>query len=390
MDRIKKPSRFIKLFFVLMLFEIVIGGSGHFVEIGPVTLRMVFYLFAVPFSVLYCLKKNTLGKELINLVIAFSLMLLIGLIIGVFNNGSLDLILNDLKPLIFFYVMLFFSIAIKDISDIERISKIVKTASLIMGMVYVIYVFLLFFGLIDFLSFYKQQSEIGEIMFRNEFLFFYKGFLYLSIGLFFFLTSKSKSNMLFVFFLFFCILLTLTRGFIIFTVLVGSYYVFFMTKKIGLKLGLILFGIGSFIYTLPILLESIGDRSYSNEIRFIQIKEVIENVNFFSLFFGHGFGVGVNVREIHMEIAFLEIFHKQGLLGIGIWSGMLIFIFRMYSKIRTKEYKNIAFPFLLSVVFTVLQSFTNPYINNPIGLTIVLITIVVFSKLVELEKKEIL
>ena len=134
------------------------------------------------------------------------------------------------------------------------------------------------------------------------------------------------------------------------------------------------------------MFEILGDKSDSDSVRYTQMDQVISSVNPISLIIGHGFGVGVPIRKIHMELSFLEIFHKQGIIGLIFWFGLFIHIFIMYINIKIKKYKDIALPFLLSVIFVLLQSTTNPYMNNPIGLTMILITIVVFSKLNELQK----
>lgn len=138
---------------------------------------------------------------------------------------------------------------------------------------------------------------------------------------------------------------------------------------------------------LSFLMESLGDKSGSDSARFVQIDQVLSNVNPISFFIGHGFGIGVPIRPRGMELSLLEIFHKQGLLGLSFWFGMFIYIFLMYSNIKNKDYKKKALPFLLSVIFIILQSGTNPYMNNPIGLSMILITLVVFLRLLELQKK---
>lgn len=378
---------FLKLLFIPVLYELVIGGSGHYLEFGPVTFRMVSYLLAIFLAIIYYLNKKVIRKDISIILILFSGTLFLSSIIGYINNAPLDLILEDLKPLVFFYILLFFAIVVKDIQDIRKISRIIKNGSLILGTIYILVILLLFTGRINFTTFYQQQSEIGEIMFRNETLFFYKGFLYLCVGYFFFLLSDGRKNKLGALFLFLCIMLTLTRGFILFTVLITAYYIFFINKNTVVKWIVFLFGIIAFTILVPILLETLGDKSDSDNSRYLQINEVIAAINPISFIIGHGFGVGVRSREIHMELSFLEIFHKQGIIGLAFWSGLFVFIFLLYAKIKIKSYRKIALPFLLSVVFVILQSTTNPYMNNPIGLMIILISIVVFSKLLELQKK---
>jgi hypothetical protein len=382
-----KQSSFFKLLFTLIFFELVVGGSGHYLEIGPGTFRMVLYSFAIILAFVYSLINNTIDKNVFVILVLFSCMLLLASFIGWSNGAKSELILEDLKPLIFAYILLFFKIAIKDISDILRIIKIIKVGSLIMGGIYVLVLLLMLSGKINPLTFYKQQSEIGELIFKSEILFIYKGFLYLCIGFLFFLLSKGKSSLFAAIFLLGCIVLTLMRGFILFTILISLYYIYFINKNIRIKWLILFISFSLFIYALPILFEVLGDKSDSDGMRFIQISEVIDDISPFSMIFGHGFGVGTESRPVHMELSFLEIFHKQGLIGLTSWVGIYLFIFWQYSRIKIDYYKYLALPFLLSVIFIVLQSFTNPFMNNPIGLSMILITIVVYSKLIDLQNK---
>jgi len=376
----------LKLLFIPIFFELVIGGSGHYSELGPLTLRMFLYFIAVCLSLIFYFFGKSIKKNVVIIITSFTICCLLSIFIGFLNHAPISAILEDFKPLSFFYILPFFSLAIKSIDDINKINKIIKVGSVILALVYLLVILLLVTGKLDFLSFYGKQSEIGEVMFRNETLFFYKGFLYLCVGFFFFLLSKGKFNFLVLLLLFSSIVLTLTRGFILFTLIILIYYVFFISKNILLKWAVSLIGLFAIIILVPILFETLGDKSDSDTARYVQIEQVISAIDPISFLIGHGFGVGVPIRKVHMELSFLEIFHKQGLIGISFWAGLFIHIFIMYFNIKYKKYKELALPFLLSVVFIILQSMTNPYVNNPIGLTMILITIVVFSKLLDFQK----
>jgi hypothetical protein len=89
---------------------------------------------------------------------------------------------------------LFFSASLTSGDDIKTISSIFKNGALFIGIAYMIIIALLLLKKIDFLTFYAQQMRIGEIFFRTDLFFFFKGFLYLCIGFFFFLFSKSNSS----------------------------------------------------------------------------------------------------------------------------------------------------------------------------------------------------
>lgn len=377
----------LKLLFIPLLFELVIGGSGHYTELGPITIRMLLYSVAILMSLLYYTLRKVIKKDVIIIILSLTATSLLSALIGYVNHAPIGAILEDFKPLSFFYVLLFFSVVIKNYDDIELISKLIKVGSIILAVVYLFIILQLFLGKIDFLSFYATQNEIGEVMFRNDFLFFYKGFLYLCVGFFFFLFSKGRFNMIALLLLFISICLTLTRGFILFTALILIYYVFFINKNVVLKISLFIVGLILILVLIPVLFETLGDKSDSDAVRYIQADQVISAINPLSLIVGHGFGVGVPIRKVHMELSFLEIFHKQGIIGLCFWFGIFTHIFIMFFNIKNKKDKEIAFPFLLSVVFIILQSTTNPYMNNPIGLTMILITIVVFSKLLDLQKR---
>ncbi|MFI5451824.1 hypothetical protein ACHMWN_06660 [Pedobacter sp. UC225_61] len=371
---------------VPILYELVIGGGGHYLELGPITFRMLSFLVVMSISTVIVFYNKKIRLDVVLLIFTLTLVLFLGAIVGLTNNAKLGSVLEDIKPLTFFYMLLFFSLAIRDVKDVQNVIKIIKRGSVLMAVIYIGVLILLLLGKINYIQFYNQQNAIGEIMFRSNLLFFYKGFIYLCIGFFFFLLIEGKYNKIAMILLFLSIALTLTRGFILFTILITLYYVFFINKKKYIKY-LVFTGMVAVISVLPLVMSSFGDRKNSDSVRYIQVEQVISKIDPISFFIGHGFGIGIPIRPGGMEISFLEIFHKQGLIGVGFWISMFFYIFFMYYNIKDKAYKKLALPFLLSVVFVILQSTTNPYMNNPIGLSIILITIVVFSRLLEIQKK---
>jgi hypothetical protein len=168
--------------------------------------------------------------------------------------------------------------------------------------------------------------------------------------------------------------------------LITSYYILFLNRDFKVKAIFLIFTILIAYNIIPYLTEILGDKSDSDRIRIVNFYEVIDRVNPASLLIGHGFGYGVPSRPIHMEISYLEIFHKQGLIGLLFWLILFFYIIIQYFKINI-NYKYIAMPFLLSVIFIYLQSLTNPFMNNPIGLTMILLTIVVFSKIIKIQNQ---
>ena len=370
----------LRVLFYIILIELVIGGSGRIFEIGPITLRMVLFGVCVVFSLFYSIKYKSINLEIINIQIVFLFLLTLGTLIGLLNEANFGLLFEDIKPLLFFFLLNFFYISINSISDIKTTIKIIKYSALFLAISYIIVVILLTFNIIDFMSFY-QMADSGDFLFRTTNMFFYKGFLYLGVGLLFYLIEPNSKNKLISLFFFITLCLTLTRGFIIMSLSVALLYILFINNNIWSKISLSTIILVSVIYAIPIIVELMGDRDESNNIRFIQIEQVINDITGISIFIGHGFGIGVPIRPMHMEISYLEIFHKQGILGIIFWIGLLSVMIIRYARMKNKYNKHLALPFLLSCIFIYLQSFTNPFMNNPIGLTMILISYVIIYKL---------
>ena len=89
-------------------------------------------------------------------------------------------------------------------------------------------------------------------------------------------------------------------------------------------------------------------------------------------------GIGVPIRPVHMELTYLEIFFKQGLLGVSFWIFILfycIYKFKIASK-NNIDLQNII-PWLTGVFIVYLQSITNPLLVNSIGMSFVIIAMII-------------
>jgi hypothetical protein len=95
-----------------------------------------------------------------------------------------------------------------------------------------------------------------------------------------------------------------------------------------------------------------------------------------SVVIGHGFGEGVPIRDNHFEINYLEIFHKQGFIGLVFWFSLMFYIGWLYLNCKRLGYEKKARPFFLAALFVYIQSATNPYLTNSIGLNMIMISIV--------------
>jgi len=253
-------------------------------------------------------------------------------------------------------------------------------------------------GIIPFLNFYNATFKSEELFFRGELTFFYKGFLFFGVGtIFYYFTDYSRWKNYFIIILITTIVLSVTRGLLFSLALTFAVYFlatrYYANATYGLALAVIIVAFGSSVILStsrffdarshhksyakadPTLL---GDRKYSDNGRAAQANEVWHQASFASSLMGHGFGGGTLSRPIHMEISYLEIFHKQGLIGLTFWgcfAGAILFQFRGATVSQAVN------AFFYSALFIFIESLTNQYINNPIGISILLLSLCCLHKL---------
>jgi hypothetical protein len=362
------------LFFYFTLWELILCGSGQLLQYHNLTIRMINFLIVIFISIFYL--QYPIGKPIFHLLFAFFLIHILGILLSSLSNAQNQLLYEDIRPLSYFFVILFFYHKIKNIDTIKKVGKIIQWGAFVMAICYLVYIFFIkYIYTIQFDTFYDSMQGESDFMFREtKGEFFYKGFLYLPIGLLFFYNEKKIISIPSIIILI-AIYFTLTRGFYVIT-FCGALLFFLLSTKINISnffIGLILFTLSMLVNNYLGLFEVPENRLNGDAIRIMAISEVLEQVTPFSFIFGHGFGIGIPIRPVHMEMSFLEIFHKQGLLGILFWIFLLYRII-FYYKASIKKDKIILRPFLIGTILIYIQSFFNPYLNNSIGMSFVLLS----------------
>jgi hypothetical protein len=387
-------ARLTTYLFVLVIVELAIGGGGRLMGIGPVTLRMILFGLAVCTSIIYFIKGRKINKEYLILIFSFVILSMVGLLLGKNSGAERTFWWEDIKPLLYFFILPFFYFAVLDLKTMQLAASIFKASGIFLALCFFLILILIHTGTIPFLVFYHAVIDTKEFFFRGELTFFYKGFLFLCIGFLFFYFTGGRYKIIWMVVIGVAIILTVTRGFwfALLATFAAAYFSQFKLKSVVfalLALSVILVG-QIFISETSQVIHSIkkqrdqptdelrksallGDRSYSDEGRFQQVKEVVQAVTFQSSIIGHGLGVGIQTRPVHMEISYLEIFHKQGLLGLVFWFSVFWMLLTKYRSSKRDHFCN---AFFFSGLFVFIQSLTNQYVNNPIGLSIVLLSIV--------------
>lgn len=377
-----QERKFEYYFFIIFLFELFICGSGQILHVyGALTLRMLMFFLSFLFVIKH---KFYINQKIGSLCFQFLGLLLLGFILNVFSDGlkMQGGFFLDIKPLSYFFSIIPMWYIPNKV--LKKIPTIIIASTVFVSVLYLTYLLLVNLGiLVDFSTFYESANEIADIKFRGgNGEFFYAGFIYVPIAIsFVYFSSLKKYLKIFLILLFFVtVFYTYTRSFYIiavlclaFSMLMGSRNKVFLTIAIAVTFVLIL------VYSGDLYSEIFDSRGDGDEIRIKTFQEVWDRITIISFFIGHGLGVGVPIRPDHMESSYLEIFHKQGLLGLTFWVYLLFYLKRLYSKLPGLYKKNY-FPFLLGSFLIYVQSFFNPYIINPMGIGLINLTIVLLYK----------
>src|SRR5688572_23647813 len=106
----------VRVVYFLLTLEVILGGGGRLMEIGPVTLRMVLFAVALVLTVMTVAARGTLvdAKATMLLLISFLLVQSGGVVIGLSRGNPPEAVWTDVQPLLFWLVAPFVALAAED------------------------------------------------------------------------------------------------------------------------------------------------------------------------------------------------------------------------------------------------------------------------------------
>ena len=168
---------------------------------------------------------------------------------------------------------------------------------------------------------------------------------------------------------------------------------YFFTKTITLpKLALsfiVILGIGLIQFYLVQFL--IGDKTSGDAIRQDQLtssSDIVSSFPYRDLIFGYGFGSQNIPRPTHMEFMYIEILIKQGVIGLLFWLYLLASVTIILIKNINVDNEHLVLVLISGLLLAYLESLTNPFLINSIGMSFVLISIVGSQLLSAINKSE--
>jgi hypothetical protein len=379
-----------KSLYLVFILELFLGGGGRFTAFGSVSLRMLLFGVCTLFGFNLLRRNVDFGRLNLSiwLIAIFFLTNIHAVLIGILGGYKIESIVTEFQQAVFWVVAPYFEYHLRDQRVVKLTSVVLKLSGVVLGVIYLIIILLLQAGLLDFYHFYSVVSPTGEIFFRGDSLFFYKGFIYISLAIVFFAADKARFWSFWVCFLGFTLLLTLTRGLLISTslsliLLAVAQRRWFLTLTAFGSITAIAFAV--LIYIPGTDFELDIDRSASTDQRFDDMDFMIHNIQPTTILYGEGYGSFINERTA-IENTFFWALWKLGVLGLMFWMMPLCLCAFYFVKVQGAEKYKLACAFFFGVVLVYIQTGTNPYLNNPIGLSYVIISI--FS-LKTLSRKEV-
>lgn len=377
--------------FFAILGELILGGGGRPIAFGPVSLRMVLFSIAMIITIVEFLRGKRMSQQLTIFLVLFVLSLVLALLIGILSGAQPKFWIEDIKPLSYILILPFFYFVLSDFKIVRPVPAMIVTGGMLLAFTFFSVLILIHSGVLPFLSFYDAVIGTGEFFFRAETTFFYKGFIYICIALIFSYLIPIKYRKSILIALGLAIVLTMTRGFIFALAMTWFFYAL-LERKYPHVIASVAIVIIAVFFSKPIIYQLseslhwikgldeqvvpkdklLGNRDESDAGRVDQLRQVFAQVTPVSFFLGHGFGIGVPSRPVHMEISYLEIFHKQGVTGLAIWAYLFYLLFRKFKDTEKNLYSKAYF---YSASFLFFQSITNQFINNPIGLSFALLSL---------------
>lgn len=367
--------------FTVTVLELFVGGGGRLLEVGPVTVRMILFAACLCVSVMVLARRKRGDSAVVLalcMVVAYLLVHLSALFIGGMKGNALGIMMTEMQQSLYWLVAPFLALMLRSHDMVYRVELVIRVAGVALAFAYLGVVAALALGAIGYSQLYITLSATGEFAFRNENFFFYKGFLYLGIAAIFFLAIPRRSSILWGTLVIVALALTLTRGFVLSTSIAALLMLIVQRRWRFLGVALAVIAVVAFFLWgyMPSKDESLAaNREVSNSQRIEDFAFIVSNTKSGTIFFGEGFGTLINER-LNVENTFIWAFWRLGLAGVLFWLLPLVLCLSYFGRIsRHNPDFRLACAFMFSTVLVYVQTLTNPYLNNPIGLSYVIVAI---------------
>ena len=400
----------------IIIADLVLGGAGRYLVIGGVSARMFIFGIALVILVVQIFTKHKGEIVYTKLYIPYGLLFLsfaISTIIGLVSNNRSNVLLTVSGYTYFLFFVYFIQnvrskeLAVKLFVFFNKLVVVLSCVSI------VLYVLLFVYG-VQFYAFFNSAltdnafGALGLIGTRLPRVFL-KCSVFMPMTLVYYISEylrkeeKQTQNLICLLLVFFGLLSTETIGFWAAFLFGGLILVIVIRKTIKIKRLIILFGLFivlsggySAFYGYAsnahinqndnvsdvkvkqnIIAARLNKEDKSTSIKLVQ-GEALLSASSKHILFGNGLGkvVDVNAGETHrqstrFEIMWLELLMNNGLFGLIAYAALIVFILKMLVvniSLKDIEVTNVSVSIAIGLIMMVLVNFSNPFLNNPIGI----------------------
>lgn len=372
-----------RVLLIVIILEVSLGGGGRLFDTGSVSPRMMLFGAGLTYTAAALLYREKIPREFVFLTVVFLALSGVSAFISALENQPVLAALSDFKPLAYFLLLPFFALTVRRVNDVLLVGRLLKFSALALAVSYLIVMAIWKSGgwttvqMYDWLN--PAHTPQAEFLFRGDTTFFFKAALYVGVGVFFFVAEKNLSRKSAALLLLLAIALTMTRGMWLAVFMVLAAWAFCVVDRLkgaALAAGLLLVGVMGVVW----INETLPSAAHSNAIRENDLNALLATMadtmgHWQAVLFGRGFGAEVVGREA-IEITYVNAFYKQGIAGIIFWFLPAVYLAWCMHAIRDTALRALAMPYFVSAAFVYVVSLTNPFLTNPIGMTVVLVAMV--------------
>jgi hypothetical protein len=366
--------------FTISLLELFMGGGGRLIHVGPVSLRMVLFaacLCATVVAIMFPRRES----DGLRLALLLSLIYLIihvgGMLVGAMFVGDGPKIFGEFQQSLYWLAAPFIALMLQRETDVQKVTRLVLISGVTLASVYMGVLLAMATGIASPGLLKAIIGSSGELVFRGGDFFIYKGFLYLGIGIIFLVALRPRFWIPLAVFVGVAQLLTFTRGFLLSTSIALFALLCAQRRWRAAVPALILAGGALFVILvyLPSSDESVGGHYESSTNQRIEdMQYIVDHLSVKTLAIGEGYASLINNRY-QIENTFLWAMWKLGLIGLAFWLVPLFLGLLYYFRIPDRRSNAPANAYLFGLVMIYVQTATNPFLNNPIGLSFAIVAI---------------
>lgn len=420
-DRAGRPywKLFEKALLIVVIVDAALGGNGYLIQIEDIRLRVLLFPICMVWTGLRLTRFEAvrLPAAVIWLVAFFVGLTAFDAALGYYHGSETAAIIAELKPLSYFPMLLFFAATIQRRDDVTLVAGLLAGCGMLLALVYLATIACIRLDLIDDQAVWQFLQGSDEFIFRGFPItgFLYKGDFYIAIAALFLIFDPFKGAKLLALVAVIGTVMTFTRGLVIallVCIAVGLVVcrdwrrMVLLAGQSTLLLAVLILVWGADQTTSPApanteiaqpcpppsewgepaaakisavaellkLPEHISLLRSEDDVRTADIKWVVDQLDWSTALIGRGFGAPMReAGRKRIEVNYLEIIYKQGVLGLAIWGFVFLYTIRLCANVPPQT-RRFGLAFSLTVLYVFVANATNPFLPGSIGMAPVFIS----------------